>query len=160
MVKQETLEEREARLEYLRKWRQAKKEADPDYWKKNYEKHKDMYIQWSKDNAHLQQERYGDYYKSDAVKESRRKSLKKQLVNGKKGAWNGARRSRTTPRPEHRDEIAEFYKQSRRLTDETGIQHHVDHIIPLNGDNVCGLHVPWNLQILTATDNVLKSNKI
>ena len=160
MKKQETLEEREARLEYQRNWRKAKKETDPDYWKNNYLKHKDMYIQWSKDNAHLQQERYSDYYKSDAVKESRRKSLQKALVNGKKGAWDGARRSRMKPKPEHRDQIAEFYKQSRRLTDETGIQHHVDHIIPLNGENVCGLHVPWNLQILTATDNIAKSNKV
>lgn len=160
MKKQETLEERQARLDYQRKYRQAKKEADPDYYKKNYQKHKDMYIQWSKDNAHLQRERYGDYYNSDAVKESRRKSLQKQLANGKKSAWNAPRRARMKSRPEHRDEIAEFYKQSRRLTDETGILHHVDHIVPLNGENVCGLHVPWNLQVLTASDNISKSNKI
>lgn len=60
---------------------------------------------------------------------------------------------------DHLKQIEEFYIEARRLTQTTNIKHHVDHIIPLQGNGVSGLHVPWNLQILTKTDNLRKSNK-
>jgi hypothetical protein len=52
-----------------------------------------------------------------------------------------------------------FYQEAKRLTQETGVRHHVDHVIPINGELVSGLHVETNLQILTASENSKKSNR-
>lgn len=57
------------------------------------------------------------------------------------------------------EKIEWFYREAKRLFKETGIPHHVDHIIPLQGKYVSGLHVPTNLQILTASENSTKGNR-
>ena len=58
-----------------------------------------------------------------------------------------------------RKKIKELYEQCALLTRNTGIKHEIDHIVPLNGKNVSGLHVHWNLQIIKATDNRIKGNR-
>jgi len=59
-----------------------------------------------------------------------------------------------------RNAITETYAQCKKTTKETGVQHHVDHIIPINGKAVSGLHVPWNLQVVPASYNLSKKNKV
>lgn len=69
-----------------------------------------------------------------------------------------AQKLNATPKWADKGEIKRIYKRSRQLTIETGVQHHVDHIVPLKSKFVCGLHVPANLEPIPATANKAKSN--
>ena len=57
------------------------------------------------------------------------------------------------------EKINDIYAEAARLTKETGIKHHVDHIYPIKSKVMCGLHVETNLQILTQVENQKKSNR-
>ena len=63
-----------------------------------------------------------------------------------------AMKLKATPKFADLNKIKEIYKKCPK-------GYHVDHIVPLINKNVCGLHVEWNLQYLTPSANISKSNK-
>lgn len=69
-----------------------------------------------------------------------------------RGAKQKEKIIKATPKWVNLNEISSIYRKCPE-------NYHVDHIVPLKGANICGLHVPWNLQYLPASENIKKSNK-
>jgi 5-methylcytosine-specific restriction endonuclease McrA len=70
-----------------------------------------------------------------------------------------ASKTERTPQWADKEAIDFVYYCAEVLKKTYGVVWEIDHIIPLNGDNVCGLHVANNLQLLTPAQNRKKSNK-
>ncbi len=60
---------------------------------------------------------------------------------------------------DHKLQMRKLYKLAKDNEIVSNQKWEVDHIVPLQGSNVCGLHVPWNLQVITAKQNRVKKNK-
>ena len=59
-----------------------------------------------------------------------------------------------------KESIRLIYLKRDFLNEVIGVKHEVDHIFPLQGRDSCGLHVPWNLQVITSTENRRKNNSV
>jgi hypothetical protein len=79
--------------------------------------------------------------------------------NAARAANYAAAKIRATPAWADKAAIAAVYRAASQLTAATGVPHEVDHEYPLRGNNVCGLHVHQNLQVVPAAVNRRKYNK-
>jgi hypothetical protein len=145
-------------------WYEANKEKAKAWAEANKEKRKEQLKAWKAANP-------------EKVKEQRMKS---QSIN-KEAAYARIKRYHSTEKGKlslavHRDlyrkrvkeaslgmydakAMTDIYRSCKLLTKTTGIKYEVDHIIPIVNDLVCGLHVSWNMRIVTAKENREKSNK-
>lgn len=130
------------------KYKKIALKASKKYRSKNPEKVREYSKKYREENLDLLREKMREWHK-----------INRHLSTFHKAKRRATKRQ-ATPSWVELEDIKLLYLEARNLTLSTGIQHHVDHIIPLTNNNVCGLHCLSNLQILSAKDNAEKYNKL
>ena len=119
-----------------KKWRETNKDKWADYHRKWRENNPDKWLggvrEWRKHNKEVA----ANYV------HTRRRGL----------------RSRPPWQKQYTKAFAQLRKEARKLTNKHNEQYVLDHIIPIKHTKVCGLHVPWNIQVIPKLENDRKRN--
>lgn len=165
--KQQTKEEKQAyNKKYYAENREREIARNKKYREDNYEKVIEKKREFNRKNRERltkESKEYRDNNREHYLKVTRAyRERNKGRINAHT-ANRRALRKKASPKwltKDHKKWMTWLYKQAKRLTKMTGIPHEVDHIYPLRNKKCCGLHVPWNLQIIPKSDNRKKSNKL
>ena len=163
----------ETKKEFYKRYYQEHKEAFKEYREKNKDKrnayNREYQKKYRENNKDKENARTLAWYHKNFEKIKEKKYARdKKWRSRNKGIINFHTNKRYTVRKqrlpiwlteENKLQIKAMYMLASSLTKTTGIQWHVDHIIPLQGKNVSGLHVPENLQVIQGSLNNMKSNK-
>lgn len=140
-----------------------RRESQKAYRLRNLEKRREATRAWRRNNPTARR----DYYNKNKERILQVTGLYRKNNSGRVNSWTRTRQAAKllrTPKwltSEHLKQIEQFYidaKDLQWLSDPTDILT-VDHIIPLQGKIVSGLHVPWNLQILPMSMNSSKGTR-
>jgi hypothetical protein len=128
--------------------------AHQRYYQKNIDAITEYKRQWYIEN----------YRSNTEYKEQRKIYVQNYALSNRsrlrtKDALHRANKLRATPKWANKELVLNIYKLAEEQERMTGIKQHVDHIVPLNSKYVCGLHCEANLQILSAQENQVKSNR-
>jgi len=140
----------ETRAEYFKQYNQS--EASQKAKKEYYERNKEQVIARAAARPVEQRRLHREKYKTQNPE------LYKALNSVRK-----RRHKNATPKwitPEQKLAMRNLYLKAQELSKIAGQRYVVDHIIPLISESVCGLHVPWNLRVITQEENLKKSNKL
>lgn len=124
------------KADHIKKVNKSWREQNKEYYHNRFQQNRDEYLSWLRSWS---EENPGRVKAKD-----RRRKVRNKLAFV---PWADL------------DKINAAYKLAKELTEQTGIPHHVDHIIPLQGKLVSGLHVEYNLAVIPAKDNLIKGNK-
>lgn len=118
--------------------------------KNNKEERKQYMTEYAKENRQKIRKIASDWQKNNKGK-----------VNANTALRHSAKMQRTPKWLSNVDKlkIKCLYQVAAMYSRESDEAWHVDHIVPLQGENVSGLHVPWNLRVIPGTDNIRKSNR-
>ena len=150
---------REERKEYNKIWYQKNKERLKPIREENYEKNKERHLklgkQWKVDNSIKIKEQNREWYlqnrESILLKQKEYKTNNRH-IGAAQSAKRRASKKKATPLWFDLEKVKYIYK----LAKEGDLV--VDHIVPLNSKEVCGLHVQDNLRCISAELNTRKSN--
>jgi 5-methylcytosine-specific restriction endonuclease McrA len=148
--------ERDSSREYARAHAEQQRERSKTYYHAYPEESKRKHRIWVEKNRERNRanNRRWEINNPDQKKELNRKWKRENLSLVKAdNAKSRAAKLRTTPPWADWNALKHIY-----INCPNG--YHVDHIVPLRGKGVCGLHVPWNLQYLTPEQNNHKGNKL
>lgn len=156
--KQHKLKNKDRYLEKQRKTRAENPEKFKEYHRNYFQANKEKL---TKQNRQRHKEKVAA---DPAYREKVRKQKEEWRINNRDYFTKYAIKRSTvlqkaTPSWADLSAITTKYKERECMNGLTGVEHHVDHIIPLQGKNVCGLHVASNLRVILARDNLAKSNK-
>ena len=146
-------EKRARKAETEAAWMAARPDKTAEYSARHYAK-----------NAKNRNAQTRAYY-ADHREQERARMLEYQQRNLHLYAANAAKRRaaerRATPAwltDDDRTMMQITYQMAGLMSERLGVKFHVDHIHPINGDTVCGLHVPTNLRVITEAENIAKGN--
>lgn len=140
----------QTRAEYFKQYNQS--EAGQQAKKAYYERNKDAVIARANARPLEERTRHREKYKQQNP------DLYKALTSVRKRRHKHATPPWVTKEQKHA--MRQLYLQAMQMTRITGERYVVDHIVPLINPSVCGLHVPWNLRVITQQENLTKSNKL
>ena len=115
-------------------------------------------VRWKNEPVERRRRYWKNYYTEEVKvrrteKAKQRRSLNPYKSKRHRAAYKKRLRQATIRCKQDKIKVKAIYLKAQQMTIDSGIEYHIDHIIPLAHPDVCGLHTACNLQIIRAKEN-------